>query len=187
MTEAGFDPAGFFELDPTHGEARVRGGGRVLVLTDTVVAPLISAAVQNGDLTAVRRLGRHMGEIIRGELAGAETSLSEALPADVVFGYARSVISLFGWGALDVERWGDAIILRLTDSPTLDPDQLAMAALLGGLMSSLAQREVACVPLDTEGAFLMCDPHIAEEVWGWSRAGRSIAEIAQALAPEGAA
>jgi len=183
MSAAPFDPASFFELDPTAGEARVRGGGRVLILTDSVVAPLVSAAVQNGDLTAVRRLGRHMGEIIRAELPeDAETHA-----ADVVFGHARSVISLFGWGALDVERWGDAIVLRLGHGPALDPDQLAMAALLGGLTSSLAQREVACVPLDVSGAFLMCDPHIAEEVWGWSRAGRSIAEIAQALAPEGEA
>lgn len=177
MSQPGFDPAGFFELDPTIGEAKVRGGARVLVLTDSVVAPLVSAAVQNGDLTAVRRLGRHMGEIIRSELDGA----TESAGAELVFGHARSVISLFGWGALDVERWGDAIVLRLSRGPALDPDQLAMAALLGGLTSSLAQREVACVPLDAEGAFLMCDPRIAEEVWGWSRSGRSIAEIAQQL------
>lgn len=175
-----FDPAGFFQLDPVAGEAHVRGGGRVLVLSDTVVAPLVLAAVQNGDLTAVRRLGRHMGEIVRTGLGGS----ADALPADLVLAHARSVVSLFGWGALEVERWGAAIVLRLVHAPALDGDQLAMAALLGGLMSSLAQREAACVPLDTEGAFLMCDPHIAEEVWGWSRGGKSIAEIVGALAGE---
>lgn len=180
---APFDPAGFFQVDPVAGEAHVRGGGRVLVLSDTVVAPLVSTAVQNGDLTAVRRLGRHMGEIVRGGLGGSP----DALPAELVLSHARSVVSLFGWGALEVERWGAAIVLRLTHFPALDPDQLAMAALLGGLMSALAQREAACVPLDTAGAFLMCDPHIAEEVWGWSRQGKSVAEIIGALQSEGEA
>jgi hypothetical protein len=178
-----FDPAGFFQLDPVAGEAHVRGGGRVLVLSDTVVAPLVSAAVQNGDLTAVRRLGRQMGEIVRSGLGGS----ADAVGADLVLSHARSVVSLFGWGALEVERWGAALVLRLGQAPALDPDHLAMAALLGGLMSSLAQREAACVPLDAQGAFLMCDPHHAEEIWGWSRQGKSIAEIVGALVSEAGA
>jgi hypothetical protein len=176
-----FDPAGFLELDPVAGEAHVRGGARVLLLSDAVVAPLVATAVQNGDLTAVRRLGRHMGEVVRTGLAGAP----DGLPAEVVLAHARSVVSLFGWGALEVERWGGALVLRLSHAPSLDPDHLALAALLGGLMSSLAQREAACVPLDGDGAFLMCDPHIAEEVWSWSRHGRSIAEVVGALAVRG--
>jgi hypothetical protein len=178
-----FDPAGFIALDPVAGEARVRGGARVLLLSDAVVAPLVATAVQNGDLTAVRRLGRHMGEVVRAGLSAAP----DDLPAEEVLAHARSVVSLFGWGALEIERWGAALVLRLSHAPTLDPDHLALAALLGGLMSALAQREAACVPLDGDGAFLMCDPHIAEEIWSWSRHGRSIAEIVGALTHGGGA
>jgi hypothetical protein len=182
MDAEAFDPAGFFEFDGGSGEVHVRGGARVLVLSDAVLGPLVAAAVQGGDLTAVRRLGRHMGELVRGSLGNAP----DALPAEAVLGRARAVLGLYGWGALEIERWGDALVARLGHAPVLDEDNLAMAALLGGLMSSLAQREVACVPVTPDGAFMMVEPHIAEEVWGWARAGESIARIVDRLAPEAA-
>lgn len=174
-----FDPAGFFEFDGGSGEVRARGGARVLVLSDAVLGPLVAAAVQSGDLTAVRRLGRHMGELVRGSLEGAP----EEAPAEAVLGRARAILGLYGWGSLDIERWGDALVARLGHAPVLDEDNLAMAALLGGLMSSLAHREVACVPVTGDGAFMMVEPHIAEEVWGWARNGETIAHIVDRLAP----
>jgi hypothetical protein len=175
------DPAGFFEFDLAGGEVRARSGHRVLVLSDTVVAPLVSAAVQNGDLTAVRRLGRHMGEEVANALGG---ELGDA-PPDLVLGHAATVVSLFGWGRLHLERWGDALCARLEGLPQLDADHLAIAALLGGLFSALARKEVACVPVSAEGHFLLVDPHIAEQVWNWSRSGDDVAAIVGRLgAPE---
>lgn len=181
MDVEAFDPAGFFEFDGAAGEVHVRGGARVLLLSDAVLGPLVAAAVQSGDLTAVRRLGKHLGELVRGSLSGPP----EEAPAEAVLGRARAVLGLYGWGSLDVERWGDALVARLSHAPTLDEDQLAMAALLGGLMSSLAHREVACVPVSGDGAFMLVEPHIAEEVWGWARGGDSIARIVDRLAPGG--
>lgn len=168
-----FDPGGFFEFDLAGGEVRARGGNRVLVLSDTVVAPLVSAAVSNGDLTAVRRLGRHMGEEVSSSLGGAV----EAASPETVLGHAATVVSLFGWGRLHLERWGDALIARLEKVPQLDADHLAIAALLGGLFSALAKHEVACVPVTPEGQFLLVDPQIAEQVWNWSRSGDDVPAI----------
>lgn len=174
------DPAGFFEFDLAGGEVRARSGNRVLVLSDTVVAPLVSAAVQNGDLTAVRRLGRHMGEEVASALGG---EAGEAAP-ELVLGHAATVVSLFGWGRLHLERWGDALCARLEKLPQLDADHLAIAALLGGLFSALARKEVACVPVSTDGRFLLVDPQIAEQVWNWSRAGDDVAAIVGRLSAE---
>lgn len=168
-----FDPAGFFEFDLAAGGVRARSGNRVLVLSDTVVAPLVSAAVQNGDLTAVRRLGRHMGEEVAASLGGE----AEHQSSETVLGRAATMVSLFGWGRLEVERWGDALLARLVDLPELDADHLAIAALLGGLFSAIARHEVACVPVTTDGRFLLVDPHIAEQVWNWSRGGDDIPTI----------
>ena len=56
MTDAQFDPGGFFQFDLAHGRVRTRGGARVLVLAENVLATLIVTAVQNGDLTAIRTL-----------------------------------------------------------------------------------------------------------------------------------
>ncbi|MDQ3031533.1 MAG: hypothetical protein M3Y87_03890 [Myxococcota bacterium] len=169
----GPDPAGFFEFDLAGGEVRARSGNRVLVLSDTVVAPLVSAAVHNGDLTAVRRLGRHMGE----EVASAIGSDAGDSTPELVLGHAATIVSLFGWGRLHLERWGDALCARLEKLPQLDADHLAIAALLGGLFSALAKQEVACVPVSTDGRFLLVDPQIAEQVWNWSRGGDDVPAI----------
>ncbi len=182
MDEPRFDPSGFFDFDLTSGAMRARGGTRVLVLSDTVVAPLVSAAVASGDLTAMRRLGRHVGEEIRGSVGGSADSLSP----ETVLGHAAGVLALFGWGKLTLERWGDALVARIVSVPELDESQLAFAALLGGLFSALSQRDVACVPLAETGSFVLVDPSVAETVWSWAQSGDDIASIVSRLTPENA-
>jgi hypothetical protein len=179
MDEPRFDPGGFFDFDLTAGAVRARGGTRVLMLSDTVVAPLVSAAVASGDLTAMRRLGRHVGEEIRTSIGGS----ADALAPETVLGHAASVLAMFGWGRLTMERWGDALVARIVSLPDLDESQLAFAALLGGLFSSLAQRDVACVPLAESGAFILVDPGVAETVWSWAQSGDEIGSIVSRLSP----
>lgn len=181
MSEPCFDPGGFFDFDLGGGAVHARGGHRVLLLSDTVVAPLVSAAVQNGDLTAVRRLGRHMGE----EVAVSLGAPSSGLAAETVLGHASSVLALFGWGRLSLVRWGDALVAELSELPELDPDHLAIAALLGGLFSALSQNEVACVPVSSSAHFMLVDPQIAELVWNWARSGDDIPTILTKLTPAG--
>jgi hypothetical protein len=94
------------------------------------------------------------------------------------------VISLFGWGRLGLERWGHALVATLKSPPALDDDHLGAAALLGGIFSSLASRETACVPVG-EGQFLVVDPGIAELVWDWSKAGEPLPAILARLSPGG--
>lgn len=182
MTDASFDPGGFFEFDLRTGAVHARHAGRVLVLSDSVVAPLVASAVANGDLTAVRKLGRQLGEATAAELGGR----SHDQPAETVLGHAASVLSLFGWGRLSVDRWGDALVASITEPPALDAEHLGVAALLGGLFSALAEQEIACVPVASSGRFLIVDPTVAQQVWKWSRSGDDVAAIVGRLAPEGA-
>jgi hypothetical protein len=184
MDEPRFAPEGFFDFDLTQGAVRARGGTRVLLLSDTVVGPLVSSAVQGGDLTALRRLGRHIGEEIRKSLGGSAGERG----SDTVLAHAAGVLALFGWGQLSLERWGDALVARIVSLPELDDSQLALAALLGGLFTALVQNDVACVPLarpdgGDRGAFILVDPQVAETVWEWAQAGNDIASIVQQLAP----
>ena len=113
MADTAFDPGGFFEFDLARGAVSSRGGERVLILSDDVVAPLIAAAVNNGDLTAVRKLGKHLGEAAAGGIDGEPASKRPEL----VLGRAADVLSLFGWGRLRVERWGDALVAALEGLP----------------------------------------------------------------------
>jgi hypothetical protein len=178
MTDSSFDPGAFFQFDLAHGSVRSRGGNRVLLLSESALAPLVKTAVGHGDLTAVRSLGTQLGALVGGSLGKNATSRS---PEEVI-SHASNVLSLFGWGRLKLERWGDALALQVDGLPPLDDDNLAVAALLGGLFSTLCAVEVACVPLARSSKYLMVDPAVAEQIWTWSRSGDSLATITSKLA-----
>ena len=181
MADEGFDPGSFFQFDLAAGSIRSRGGGRVLVLSEKSLAPLISTAVGSGDLTAIRSLGSQLGTLVAASLGKPVNSL----PPSEVIGHAGSAMSLFGWGRLKLEQWGDALVLNVEGLPPLDEDNLAVAALLGGLFSTLCTTEVACVPLARTAKYMMVDPLVAERVWAWSKSGENLASIASKLVPEG--
>ncbi|MEC7521884.1 MAG: hypothetical protein VYE22_18515 [Myxococcota bacterium] len=182
MADASFDPGGYFEFDLAKGAVRARGGERVLVLSDDVLAPLISAAVEGGDLTAVRKMGRQLGDAVLGQLGGS----AGERPIEEVLGHAAAILSLFGWGRLEMERWGDALVASLEALPALDDDHLGVAALLGGLLSALGGTEVACVPVGRGGRFMVVDPSVAQQIWKWARGGDDVGAIVSRLAPENA-
>ena len=180
MSDTTLDPVGFYQFDLAQGTVRLQKGQRVLALSEDVLASLIVTAVSHGDLTAVRSLGTQLGEMVADGLAGAVSKL----PSAAVMGRAANLLALFGWGRLNLERWGDALVLEMTDMPPLDDDNLAVAALLGGLFSTLCGVEVACVPLADAGKYIMVDPAIAEQVWTWSRDGETLPAIAARLVVE---
>jgi hypothetical protein len=177
MNDSHFDPGGFFQFDLAHGRVRTRGGARVLVLAENVLAPLIVTAVQSGDLTAIRQLGSQLGSIVAQSLPAPAGSL----PPQVVISHAGGVMSLYGWGRLKLEQWGGALVLVVEGLPPLDEDNLAVAALLGGIFSTLCSAEVACVPMARTTKYIMVDPRIAEQVWTWSKSGDNLATIASKL------
>lgn len=182
MTEAQFDPNSFFQFDLAQGQVISRDGERVLVLSQKVLGPLVSTAVKSGDLTAVRELGNQLGSYVKTSLGQPADDISPA----IVLNYIASVMALYGWGRLRMEQWGDALLLKVDKLPPLDQENLAVAALLGGVLSTLCSREVACVPAGDDNRYLVVDPNIAERVWSWFKNGDSVAEIVSKLAiPEG--
>ena len=182
MAESQFDPNLFFKFDLEQGEVRARDGARVLLLSQDVLSPLIATAVRSGDLTAVRELGSQLGSYVKGHLDEAVDSSSPT----AVLGNVANVMALYGWGRLRVEQWGSALVLQVEKLPPLDQENLAVAALLGGVLSTLCSREVACVPVATDNRYLVVDPSIAERVWAWFKGGNNLATIISKLAaPEG--
>ena len=127
MGNVAFDPGGFYEFSLESGSVKSRDGARVVVVSDSVMANLVSAAVERGDVTAVRQLGKHLGQSVSRAVGGDAAS---ATPEEVM-GYASATLALFGWGRLALERWGDALVAVVKEVPTLDADNLGVAALLG--------------------------------------------------------
>jgi len=158
-----FDAGGFFEFDLATGSVKDRGGERVVVLTESVFTPLVQSAVASGDLTALRELGGALGERVK-----AMVPSTQGASPSTVFDAVAGHLAVFGWGRLEVQRWGDALALRLNDAPAHDEHGLAVSALLGGVMSALGDSDAACVPV-ADGSFLLVAAEIAEEVWGWAQ------------------
>jgi hypothetical protein len=177
MTEPSFDPSGFFQFDLANGSVSAHGGPRVLMLSESVLAPLVRMAVEQNDLTSVRGLGSELGTLVGRSLGGQPGARS----AIEVIGHAGGILSLFGWGRLRLEQWGDALVLHVEGLPPLDEDNLAVAALLGGMFSGLCSTEVACVPIGMTARYMMVDPEIAEQVWTWAKEGSGVAAIVDRL------
>lgn len=181
MSAPGFDPNAFLEFDVPNGVVKTRDGQRVVVLSDEALGSLARLALQSGDASAMRALGLTLGAHTR---AAVPARVGDATPEDVL-GSARAVLSVFGWGALDATQWGSAVVLALRGAPSLDAERLGVAALLGGLLSSLAGNDVACVPVGAD--FVVVDPSVANQVFELARGGANLAHVVGALHGGGAA
>lgn len=173
---ASFDPSGFFEFDLAAGRVKARSGERVFILSDSVLHALVSAARAGGDLSPLRGLGREVGEATRRGM-GADPGGADP---ELVVAHARAGLALFGWGALALEQWGDALVAKLSGGPDLDEDRIAIGAVLGGFFSALVGRDVAAVPAGSTD-YVLVDPSIAEEVWGWTKDGDGVGSIVEKL------
>jgi hypothetical protein len=184
MTESrGFDPGAFYAFDLARGAVHTRHGERVLMLSADTIGPLVSTAVRHGDLTSIRSLGKRVGE----DAARSLGSEVKAATPEAVVTHASGVLALLGWGTLSLERWGRALVVFIEGAPQLDNDRLGLAALLGGLLTSLGGRDIACVPVNDGSRFVVVHPSIAEAVWTWTKEGKSLSDVVARLAPEGSA
>ncbi|MCS6799307.1 MAG: hypothetical protein NZ898_12425 [Myxococcota bacterium] len=175
MVAEAFDAGGLYEVDLTAGEVRARGTRSVVVSAEALEA-LVAAAVRAGDLGPLRVVGMDLGEQVRRSL-GSDPG---ALPVETVVSHATGALAAFGWGSARFERWGEAMVVAVDNAPSLDASGLACAAVLGGMLSALHGRDVACVPVG-EGRHLVVDPIVAETVFDWHRRGRSLGDIVEAM------
>jgi hypothetical protein len=175
MPEARFDPGGFYQFDVAQGSVRTRDGHRVLVLSDTTVAHLVSAALERGDVSALTALGRSIAGVAKAALREAGSSSPET-----VLAHASAALSLFGFGRLGLERWGSVLVVTVDGLPRLDGGNRAAGALVGGLMSELSNRQLVCVAVgDTR--FVVVDPSVAGAIEQLAQSGADIATIAGRL------
>lgn len=181
MEQPGFDPGDFYEFDLARGAVRTRSGARVLVLSDGVVRQLVSAALQKGDLTALRSLGQEVGAQARASLG----STADLAP-EVVLGHASGHFALFGFGRIRLDTWGDSLVVSVDGAPQLDGERNALGALLGGLFSALADQELACVPIGPDAQFMIVAPGVAPDVHQWAKQGADVATVVARLVPRSA-
>jgi hypothetical protein len=176
MAEARFDPGGYYHFDLAQGAVKTRDGARVLVLSDTALAPLVSGAAERGDFSALTKLGKSIGAAAKQSLGKEPLELSP----ETVLAHAAGALALFGWGHLGLERWGDALVATVSGAPTFANADEAVGALLSGMFSEMGGLSSSCVPAGG-GRFIIVDPGIADGVREWVRSGADVAAIVSRL------
>ena len=197
METSTFDPTRAVVFDLARGQVALDGGGNLLLLPTEVVA----AACSQLDATVVRQigsaLGKQAGMRARGRLtqaAGAsreavqatslEATTLEAMTLEAIVEQLGGELSLGGFGALSLERWGQALVARIEGYPLAAQGQELLAGFIESALLVLAEREVTAHPLERTAQslrFLLCSRAAAAKVKGWQLEGSGWADALVSL------
>src|SRR5690606_30621466 len=143
------------------------------------------------DATVVRQLGsvlgKQAGHRARAGVAQAHGEGRDGLreaSLEVVVEQLSGELSLGGFGALSLERWGQALVARIEGYPLGAHGQELLAGFVESALLVLTEREVTAHPLERTAQslrFLLCNRAAAAKVKGWQLAGSSWSEALVAL------
>lgn len=172
-----FDPTRAVVFDFGRGQLRDEEGSARLNLPASLVLRLLESGGPENQRDFGRSLGADLGRRIQGRL-GAEL---ERASLDTWVEHLGGHLALLGLGQLQVERWGKALVLRVSDAP-LGAWEL-VGAVLEGALARGASREAELVPFAGEAgiAFVVLTPEAAARARRWSDAGSSFAQVIEKL------
>src|SRR5262245_23817018 len=130
-----FQPERALQFDLEKGEVRIANEDRVVV----VPVEAVRGAVMVGRETPPTMIGRACGERI-GRRLGGPLAVTAA-PADDVARELHGELALAGLGVPFFERWGDAFVIGLKNSP-LDPD--ATGELIASVLAAASAIDLHC-------------------------------------------
>lgn len=164
-----FDPAFSVQFDLGRGQIAVRDGG------DRVLVPVaaLSALCQGADAHSRIDFGRSLGTEAGRRVA---ERLGDTTRADIesVVEHVGGELALMGFGSLELERWGRALVMAIADSPFGAAGDDMLAALLEGVFQRAFARDASVVCLMREDArvrFLVTSRSGAEKIRGWLAGG----------------
>jgi hypothetical protein len=170
METSTFDPTRAVVFDLARGQVALEGGGSLLLVPTDVMATACSQL----DATIVRQLGlalgKQAGARARPRLAPANATL------EAIVEQLGGELSLGGFGALSIERWGQALVVRIEGYPLAGQGQELLAGFIEGALLVLTDREVTAFPLERTPQslrLLLCNRQAATKVKGWLLSGSS--------------
>lgn len=172
MAEARFNPSHSVHFDFARGLVSLGAAGSRLLLPAELLDALLVAVPEATRADVGQRLGIELGRRVLEHLGASPADAS----IEGVVEHLGGELALSGLGSLGVERWGQALIVTLSDCPlgaTADP---LVGWILEGALQRLFGRDVRAVPLGRIGAvarLLIVGPDTAAQVVGWLRAGAS--------------
>jgi hypothetical protein len=174
-----FDPSEAVVFDLNRGQVTLDGGGPVLLLGADVVA----AACAQLEANVVRQLGHALGKQAGARMRARLAALG-APSLEVMVEQLAGEISLRGFGALALERWGQALVVRIEGQPLGPQGQELLGGFLEGALLASVDREVTALALERNAQslrLLLCSKAAAARMKTWLLAGGSWGDALTAL------
>jgi hypothetical protein len=179
MDTSSFDPTRAVVFDLQRGQVTLQGRSPVLVLAAEALAQLCGRL----DATALRQfgavLGKQAGARIRERIGSSAATTLETM-VDQLGGE----LSLAGLGSLAIERWGQALVVRVEGCPLGAPGHELMSAYVEAALQVAVEREVNALALERgpeSFRLLLCGKAGSARVKGWLSAGGSWGDALAAL------
>jgi len=166
MDTSSFDPTRAVVFDLPRGQVTLQGKSPVLVLPAEALAQICGRL----DVAAIRQFGSVLG---KPSGARIRERLRSALPSlEVMVDQLGGELSLAGLGSLTIERWGQALVIRIEGCPLGAAAQVAVARELEALVLERGPDSFR---------LLLCGKAGAARVKGWLSAGGSWGDALAAL------
>jgi len=179
MDTSTFDPSEAVVFDLNRGQVTLEGAGQVLLLGADVVA----AACAQLDANVVRQLGIALGKQA-GTRVRARLATLGAPSLEVMVEQLAGEVSLRGFGALGIERWGQALVIRIEGQPLAAQGQELIGGFIEGALLASVDREVTAMPIERNAQslrLLLCSKAASARVKTWLLAGGSWGDALTAL------
>lgn len=179
MDTSTFDPTGAVVFDLARGQVAHEGGGALLLLPPDILA----TACAQLDATVVRQLGAALGKQV-GSRVKSRLGQAASVSLEAIVDQLGGELSLGGFGSLAVERWGQALVVRIEGYPLAAHGQELLGGFIEGALAATVEREVTALSLErTQQSlrFLLCNQSAATTVKGWLLSGRNWGDALAAL------
>ena len=161
------DLSGSVRFDLQSGTVRLFDDEKGVVVPASMLAALVKAASADARVEIARDFGAHLGRGIAKRGRILEGGLDEAASS------LAAQLALAGLGTCNLERWGKALVVHVTESPI--DDASFIASVIEGALSAAAARALSCTALTGDNGIrvLVASERGVLRVRGWIEQGTS--------------
>ena len=161
------DLSGSVRFDLQSGTVRLFDDEKGVVVPASVLAALVKASPADVRDRVARDFGAHLGRGVAKRGSILEAGLEEAATS------LASQLAVAGLGTCNLERWGRALVVHVTDSPI--DDASFVASVIEGALSAASAKPLSCTVLtgDNGVRVLVASERGVLRVRGWIEQGTS--------------
>lgn len=178
MDTSSFDPTRAVVFDLNRGQVALSGGAAVLLIPAEALAHVCAKL----DVAAVRQFGSLLGKPAGGRVR-ARLSAASPPTLEMMVDQLGGEMSLAGLGSLILERWGQALVVRIESCPLAQGQEL-MSAYIEAALQAAVGRDVTALVLERGASsirLLLCSKTASMKVKSWLAGGTSWGDALAAL------